>query len=86
MIRTIATVAVAIVVSTSLPAQQAANSTSNGLLTITLQDALDLARKNAATYRAAVTDAAIAHEDKVQARAGLLPSVSYTTEYLYTEG
>jgi outer membrane protein TolC len=37
-------------------------------------------------FQAALTDAAIAHEDKVQARAGLLPSVAYNNQYIYTEG
>jgi len=54
--------------------------------TITLQDALRLAHSNSPQFQAALTDAGIAHEDWVQARAGLLPSVSYNTQYLYTEG
>ena len=33
-----------------------------------------------------MTEAALAHQDRVQARAALLPNVSYTTQYLYTEG
>ncbi|HKT88465.1 MAG TPA: TolC family protein [Candidatus Sulfotelmatobacter sp.] len=66
-------------------AQQPLNP-SPAPLTVTLQDALNLARKNSSTYHAAITDAAVAHEDKVQARAALLPGVSYSTQYLYTEG
>ena len=34
----------------------------------------------------AVTDAKLAHEDTVQARAALLPSVGYTQQYLNTQG
>ena len=59
---------------------------SQAPIVITLQDALQRARKLDPTYRSAVADAGIAHEDHAQARAALLPSVSETTEYLYTEG
>lgn len=55
-------------------------------LTLTLQDALERAKKNSPDYRAAVTEFALAKEDKVQSRAALLPSVNYTTSYLYTQG
>lgn len=55
-------------------------------VTITLQDALQRARQNSAQFTAAVTDAAVAREDTVQARAALLPNVTYETQYLYTEG
>ncbi|HEY6895553.1 MAG TPA: TolC family protein, partial [Rhodanobacteraceae bacterium] len=50
--------------------------------TLTLQDALDRARQNDLQYQTAVSDADVAREDRVQARAGLLPSLSYTTQYL----
>ena len=50
--------------------------------TITLQDALDRARQNDAQFQSASADAQIAREDRVQARAALLPAVSYTTQYL----
>jgi outer membrane protein TolC len=55
-------------------------------LTITLQDALDRARVNDPQYHAALTDLGVAHEDRVQARAGMLPSVTYNNSYIYTEG
>lgn len=55
-------------------------------LTITLKDALERARANNTQFTAALTDAAVAREDAFQARAGLLPNVTSTTEYLYTEG
>ena len=55
-------------------------------LTLTLQDALERARQNDATYLSAVTDARVAHEDRIQARAALLPSVSTTTQELLTSG
>jgi outer membrane protein TolC len=53
---------------------------------LTLMDALARARRNSVTYQAALTDAGLAHEDKNQARAALLPSVSYNTTGIYTEG
>ncbi len=52
---------------------------------ITLQDALQRAKTNSAQFQAAVTESKLAHEDRVQARAGLLPGVSQTTAYTYTE-
>jgi outer membrane protein TolC len=55
-------------------------------LAITFQDAIARAKKNLPQFLSARTDLGLAHQDKVQARAGLLPSVTYNTEYLYTEG
>ena len=49
-------------------------------VTITLQDAIARASKNYAQYLSAVTDAQIANEDRVQARAAMLPSLSYTQQ------
>jgi len=53
---------------------------------ITLQDALDRARKIDAQFQSSVADVAITREDRRQARSSLLPSVSYTTQYLGTQG
>ena len=55
-------------------------------LTLTLQDALERAKKNSPDYRAALTESALAREDKIQSRAALMPSFNYTTSYLYTQG
>jgi outer membrane protein TolC len=55
-------------------------------LTLTLQDALERALKNDAQYLSVVTDASVAHEDRVQARAALLPSINLRSEYLNTQG
>jgi len=74
-------------ISTTQQTQASQGTTgANAPIVITLQDALQRARKLDPTYRSALTDAGIAHEDHVQARAALLPSVSANTEYLYTEG
>ena len=79
----------------SAPAQVAVEQagTGNGTpdstaapLTITLQDALERARKNNPEYRAAVTEFGSAKEDRVQSRAALLPSVNYNASFLYTQG
>jgi outer membrane protein TolC len=55
-------------------------------LTLTFQDALTRARANSVQFQAALTDQGLAHQDTVQARAALLPSVNYNTTYLYTQG
>jgi outer membrane protein TolC len=54
-------------------------------LVITFQDAMARARKNLPLFLSANTDLKVAHEDKVQARAALLPSVTYNTQFLYTQ-
>lgn len=64
----------------------AADQNQNAPLTITLQDALQRARQNEPQYRSAMTDLGVAREDRVQARAGLLPGVSYNNSFVYTEG
>ena len=53
---------------------------------LTLQDALARARRNSVDFQAAAVEAAIAHEDKKQAMAALLPSVNYENSAIYTQG
>ena len=65
---------------------QNAPATSPNPTRLTLQGSLDLARKNSAIFQSAVTDAAIAKEDKKQARGTLLPSVAYDNSAIYTQG
>ena len=60
-------------------------SSTEAPLTLTLQDALNRARANSVQFQAALTDQGLAHEDKVQARAALLPSVTYNNSFIYTE-
>lgn len=55
-------------------------------LTVTLQDALERAGKNDAQFLSALTDVAVAREDRVQARASYLPSIDATTQALLTQG
>ena len=52
---------------------------------LTLQDALALARKNSTQFQAAQTEAAISRQDRYQAAAALLPSVTYNNQALYTQ-
>ncbi|HEY2385287.1 MAG TPA: TolC family protein [Terriglobia bacterium] len=53
---------------------------------ITLQDALDRARRFDINLQSAITDAAVAREDRAQAKQSLLPGVNETTQYLGTQG
>jgi len=49
---------------------------------ITLQDALARAKANDDQLQASIADAQSAHEDRTQAKASMLPSLSFTTQYL----
>ena len=51
-------------------------------LVLTLQDALERAKQNDSQFQATVADADIARENRVQAKAGLLPAFSHTTQYI----
>ena len=62
------------------------NPSSAAPLTLTLADALERARSYSVEFRSATLDAGLAHQDKVQARAGMLPNAAYTGQYLYTQG
>src|SRR3954462_13282157 len=59
--------------------------TSDTPLVLTMQDALSRAGKNMPQFLSARTDLGLAHQDKVQARAALLPSVTYNAQFLYTQ-
>ena len=58
----------------------------NPPLALTLQDALQRAKVNSPEFRAALTEAGLAHEDKVQSRAVLLPNVNYENQVIYSQG
>src|ERR1700681_3578788 len=66
-------------------ARQAAPPLSGELLHLTFQQALELARKNATQFQAAVVNAGVLHEDAKQARNTLLPTVTYNNSALYTQ-
>jgi outer membrane protein TolC len=55
-------------------------------IAITLKDAIERARKNDPTFLGATMDAKGAHEDRLQARNAMLPSITATTQYLGTQG
>jgi outer membrane protein TolC len=65
------------------PAQAAA--AAGPALKLTLEDALERARKNGVQFQAALTDSAIARQDRFQAGTALLPSVVYNNQVLYTK-
>lgn len=67
-------------------AQQNSASSPAAPIRLTLEDALQRARQNSVEYQATVTEAKIAHEDKKQAVATLLPGVNYNTSMIYTQG
>ena len=68
------------------PSQQQTGATASAPLRLTLQDALNLARKNSVQFQAAQTDAGLARQDRWQAGTALLPSVTYDNQALYTQG
>ena len=73
---------------TSTPSLPSSNPDAgpNPPLTLTLQDALQRAKINSPEFRAALTEARLAHEDKVQSRAALLPNVNYDNQIIYSQG
>ena len=52
---------------------------------ITLEEAIHRAQANEPGYAAATANSRVAALDRSMARAGLLPSVIYHNQYLYTE-
>ena len=61
------------------------NNPAGAPLRLTLQDALDRARKNSVPFQAAVTNAGLARQDRRQAFDALLPSVTYNNSAIYTQ-
>jgi len=61
------------------------NANPSPVLQLTLQDALARARKNSVPFQAALTDSAIAKQDRYQAATTLLPSVNYNSSALYSQ-
>jgi outer membrane protein TolC len=57
----------------------------NAPLTITFQEALDRARKYGLEIQTANIAALLAREDRVQAKAAMLPAVQYFNQFIYTE-
>jgi outer membrane protein TolC len=64
----------------------AAPDSASPPVTITLSDAIARARKNDTQFLSVAADAKISHEDRVQARNAMLPTISATTQALLTQG
>jgi len=62
-----------------------ANAAAAAPLRLTLQDALDRARKNSVQFQAALTNAGLARQESRQAFDALLPSVTYNNSAIYTQ-
>lgn len=54
--------------------------------TLSLSDAMAMARKNSPQFQTTATTAKLAHENQVQASAAMKPSFSYLMQYLNTQG
>src|SRR5271165_1045637 len=52
---------------------------------LTLMDAIARAKSNSPQFQASLTELGLAREDRVQARAALLPSVNYAGSFIYTQ-
>jgi outer membrane protein TolC len=59
---------------------------STPAITVTLKDAFERARKNDPLFLGAALDAKSAHEDRLQARNALLPTITGSVQYLGTQG
>jgi outer membrane protein TolC len=69
----------------SLQAQQNAQSAPGAAVQITLDEAIQRAEQNEPTFAATVAENKASGLDRLNARAGMLPSVSYLNEALYTQ-
>src|ERR1700693_4709186 len=58
---------------------------ANTPLTINFQEALDRARKYGLEIQTANIAALLAREDRIQAKAAMLPGVQYFNQFIYTE-
>jgi outer membrane protein TolC len=74
----------AMAVATHAGAQATSNSPGDPK-TLTLQEALNLAKQNSTQFQAALTDRGITQQDSRQALALLLPSVIYNTSAIYSQ-
>jgi outer membrane protein TolC len=64
---------------------QQGTATAPPAVRLTLEEALARARKNSTPFQLAQTDAAIARQDRFQAGAALLPTVTYNNQAIYTK-
>ena len=73
-------------VAAPVPPNQAAQASRKEVLHITMQEALERARKLSPVLAAALTNAKVAADATVRARAANLPNATGISQYLYTEG
>lgn len=64
---------------------QQGSAAASPAIRLTLEDALARARKNSTQFQSAQTDAAIARQERYQAAAALLPTVTYNNEAIFTQ-
>ena len=64
---------------------QQGTDNKTAVVRLTLQDALARARKNSVQFQSALTDSAIARQDRFQAAAALLPGVNYNNQAIYSQ-
>ncbi len=74
------------VLTVPLPAQGPPAAASQGIVTIDLRNALERARENSPQLQSASLGVDLAREDRSQARASFLPSLSSFNQYIYTQG
>ncbi|HKD86307.1 MAG TPA: TolC family protein [Terriglobales bacterium] len=67
-------------------APQTTVSSPQSTVNLTLTDAITRARANSPQFQAALTQFGLAREDRVQARAVLLPNADYNNAFVYTQG
>lgn len=77
----------ALCAQTVLPQTGTSNAPpTSSTISLTLADALARARANNPQFQAALMQLGLAREDRVQARATLLPGVDYNNGFIYTQG
>jgi outer membrane protein len=67
------------------PSAQPPGPQSSASVALTLADAIARAKSNSPQFQAALTALGVAREDRVQARAAMLPNVSYANSFIYTQ-
>ena len=72
-------------VAPASPSAEVPSSQNPATVTLTLAEAIARAKANAPQFQAALTGLGLAREDRVQARAALLPTVNYSTSFIYTQ-
>jgi outer membrane protein len=77
--------ALALALQQSAHAQTPAQQPASPPQTITLAQALELARINSPQLASANITALLAHEDRVQAKAALLPNANWFNQFIYTQ-